>query len=528
MDNKIIPENPDINGVECPVVEGPDKIREGYMPYLADESRIQGEFPKRIYFPRSTPEVSSAVRQVMEREESMTIGGARTGLVGGAVPMGCGNLLCTENIRIPPVLSYSGEEKAWRLKIGAGTSLEELQKLLDDRDYNADADDHPPLFYPVDPTEQSCSLGGNIATNASGARTLYYGPTRCWVFALTVVMADGRLLRLRRESARAKEYRFLLITGEGRQVEVLLPKLTMPDTKHVAGYYVKKEMDLLDLFIGGEGTLGIVTEMELKLLEKPLEVLYLCIFLSEKKVIPLIRGFKGSSLLDPTALEYMDYSTLRLLERYREEQGEASGVPSFSHDAQSLLYVELTADKERNIDTLYEALADLLAENNIDLDSTWSGLNRKDGEAMKTFRHAIPERINSLLAERKTKIPGLTKIATDMAVPDSALEEMMDTYRMTLDSRGLEYYIFGHIGNGHLHVNVLPRDSKEMALGKDLYMEFAEKAVSLGGSVAAEHGIGRLKKDFLKIQYSDEEIDQLKRIKEALDPKGILNPGLLF
>jgi len=125
-------------------------------------------------------------------------------------------------------------------------------------------------------------------------------------------------------------------------------------------------------------------------------------------------------------------------------------------------------------------------------------------------------------------VPELHKVGTDMAVPDAALGEMMDLYAERLGASGLDHVIFGHIGSGHVHVNILPESVDELVRAGELYEEFAREAVRMGGSVAAEHGIGRIKKKFLPIQFSAEQIAAMRAVKAALDPDGILNPGVLF
>ena len=132
------------------------------------------------------------------------------------------------------------------------------------------------------------------------------------------------------------------------------------------------------------------------------------------------------------------------------------------------------------------------------------------------------------IGRRKAAVPELHKVGTDMAVPNEALAEMMRFYRRRLEECGLDFVIFGHIGDGHLHVNILPERAAELAAAEELYMEFAAEAVRLGGSVAAEHGIGRLKKKFLPIQFSAEHLEAMRAVRHALDPDGILNPGVLF
>jgi D-lactate dehydrogenase (cytochrome) len=148
--------------------------------------------------------------------------------------------------------------------------------------------------------------------------------------------------------------------------------------------------------------------------------------------------------------------------------------------------------------------------------------------ALKTFRHAVPESVNMLIGERKKAIPELIKLGTDMSVPDDQLENVMAMYHEGLARAGLEYVIFGHIGNNHVHVNILPRSMEEYEQGKALYLDWAKQVVAMGGSVSAEHGIGKNKTEFLKVMYGEEGIQQMRSMKALFDPHSLLNPGNLF
>ena len=140
----------------------------------------------------------------------------------------------------------------------------------------------------------------------------------------------------------------------------------------------------------------------------------------------------------------------------------------------------------------------------------------------------MPETVNAIIARRKAEVQEIHKVGTDMAVPPQRLGEVIALYRDRLEASGLEYLIFGHIGDSHLHVNILPRSEQELADAMELYGEFARRVVAMGGSVSAEHGIGRLKKAFLLLQYGPEKLQEMRAVKQALDPRGMLNPGVLF
>ncbi len=552
-------------------IDDPGLIRDSYQVYLRDESRLPGEPPRRIYFPASTLEVSAAVEEIRARGERLTISGARTGIVGGAANHGAENILSLERLCPPPRLERragsGGDPGGWLLRVGAGLTHARLLEFLGaanaggsggeggrvpgrgGRGGTPPAQPASPLFYPVDPTELSASLGGNAATDASGARTLHYGSTRRWLEGLTVVLADGGVLRLRRGERLAREGWFELGRRGGRFERLRLEPVRVPATKHVAGYPLREDMDLIDLFIGSEGTLGIVTELELRLLEQEGERLYLCLFLPEAtEVGELVRQLKAAGAGGPAggaasagsraapaggpfallALEYMDGASLELLRGYRREAGDASGVPALPPEARGALYLEAAYAGQEALEEATARLGGLLAGYGLSLEDSWAGFDEESRERMKRFRHALPERINSIIGRRQRGMPGLTKVSTDMAVPDEALPAMLETYRGALAGAGLEHAIFGHIGNGHLHVNVLPRSPRELAAARELYGLFARRAVELGGSVSGEHGIGRLKKDFLRIQYSEEELRRLRAVKDFLDPEGRLNPGVLF
>jgi D-lactate dehydrogenase (cytochrome) len=232
--------------------------------------------------------------------------------------------------------------------------------------------------------------------------------------------------------------------------------------------------------------------------------------------------------LSPTALEYMDPNSLSLLRQFREQQGDSSSVPALPEDARQTLYIEAGLASEEEMDLFAEKLELVLADHGLSMDEVWAGFTAREREAMKKFRHALPERINAIISERKRRMPDLTKVGTDMAVPLDSLGEMMEAYRSSLAQAGLEYCIFGHIGNGHVHVNILPRSPEDQTKAWDLYRDYAKKAVSLEGSVAGEHGIGRLKRKFMEIQYTGQEMTRMRSIKNCLDPDGRLNPGVMF
>jgi D-lactate dehydrogenase (cytochrome) len=169
-----------------------------------------------------------------------------------------------------------------------------------------------------------------------------------------------------------------------------------------------------------------------------------------------------------------------------------------------------------------------LAEFGSSLNRAVSGVNEQDRKELRELRHAIPEAINKIVAQRKSLIPGIHKIGTDTAVSDEKLRPMMNSYNVLLKAANLENYVFGHIAENHLHVNILPRNSEELVEAERLAEKLAKVAVELGGTVSAEHGIGKMKRGLLQIMFKEAEINQMLATKRALDSNLILCPGNLF
>jgi D-lactate dehydrogenase (cytochrome) len=353
------------------------------------------------------------------------------------------------------------------------------------------------------------------------------------VGGLTVVLSGGEVVHLRRGECRAEDGKIRLVPEQGEERVIDIPPLELPETKHTAGYYLNSGdggcVDAVDLFIGSEGTLGVIAEVELKLTFEPPERMYVTAFLpDEKRAVEFVEGIRTACYCTPLAIEYIGPNAMRLLREKRKEEGKSSGVPALPDDAFCSVYVELSFDGDGEFRRCYKLLEGELQRCGAGPEHTWAGCSSEQLRIMKEFRHAVPEKVNSIIGMRKRKVPSIHKIGTDMAVPDEHLEDVMSLYRRKLEELGLEYLIFGHIGDNHLHVNILPRSKGEVDQAMDTYSDFAAEVVRMGGSVSAEHGIGRIKRDFLRVQFGDEEIAAMQEIKRALDPAGIFNPGVLF
>ncbi|MET0624510.1 MAG: FAD-binding oxidoreductase [Pyrinomonadaceae bacterium] len=490
--------------------------------FLADASNTAGGRAERVLFPESPEEVARALAEAAGASTPVTVAGAGTGVVGGRVPQG-GVVLSTAKLnRVGEFVRDGG--RGWATA-GAGVVLSDFQREAKARG----------LLYPPDPTEGSCYLGGTVATNASGARTFKYGPTRGYVRALKVALTTGDLLELRRgELFAGADGGVKIPLGGGRCIEARLPTYKMPATrKHAAGYFIHPGMDLIDLFVGSEGTLGVITEVELTLLPQPAGVLAGVVFFrAEERLLDFVREARERSLksrasassnggppasvdvgLDARALEYFDGEALNFLrERYPLVPLGAAGAVFFEQ--------ETTAETE---EALMSGWLELCERHAALADESWFGTNESDRAEMRAFRHALPVMVNEWLARR-----GQRKVSTDMAVPDDAFPEMLRFYKETLRAGRLKYVIFGHIGDNHVHVNILPRDDAEQAAARETYGRFVERAVSLGGTISAEHGVGKIKREYLRALYGERALREMAELKRAFDPACVLGRGNVF
>ncbi len=474
---------------------------------LRDESRLSG-YAENVSHPTSTKDIVSIIES---NKSTITVQGNLTGLAGGAVPTGGLILNITKMDKI-----ISVDDKIVHCQ--PGVLLSDLSKYLDNKN----------LFLPPDPTEKSACIGGMVACNASGARTLKYGSIRPWVKYLKIVLSNGETLELTRGENFANDLDFELVTNEGSMIIGQLPDINMPEVKNAAGYYIKPDMDMIDLFIGSEGTLGVITEVKLQVISKPKRIVAVTAFFSnEVNALDYISEVRESEV-DPAALEYFDENSLEMLRNERMQNPAFTELQELPDNYFSAVYTEIHTNEKEEQDRLLNLCANYIKSNGGNPAHTWLAVNSIDLEQLRYFRHSTPEIVNLAIDKRKKDYPNLTKLGTDMAVPDEYLHQVMNLYHRDLKSAGLEYVIFGHIGDNHLHVNILPRNYAEYSLGKALYLDWANQIVAWGGTVSAEHGIGKFKREFLEIMYDRKEIERMRKLKLLFDPSNRLSPRNLF
>jgi D-lactate dehydrogenase (cytochrome) len=468
----------------------PDEIRS----FVSDASFIREGHADRVVLPESVADVSAVLAAANRDRIPVTVSGAGTGTVGGRVAFG-GIVLATDKLnRIKTIVHDEGYAV-----VEAGVILSDFQSAVD----------REGLLYPPDPTERGCFIGGTVATNASGARTFKYGPTRNYIRRLKVVLASGEVVDLRRGEVHADKEGVIRI---GKAIEVKLPSYRLPATrKNASGYFVAPEMDVVDLFIGSEGTLGVICEVETKLLPKPEDLISgVVFFANEEDLLALVEEVRADG--DARALEFFDHESLRFLrEKYPAIPVAAVGAIFFEQEITEASEAAVLDDWQRLLDQ-HHAIPD-----------SWFATNEPDQARLREFRHQLPVLMNEWFARYNQR-----KVSTDMAVPDGAFGGLFRLYRETLRDSGLRYTIFGHIGDNHVHVNILPRDDTEGARAREYYLQFLKYAASAGGTLSAEHGVGKLKRDYLRFFYTGAQLHEMAALKRGFDPNGILGRGNIF
>ncbi len=502
--------------------------------HCEDAAHVPGGHAAELAVPRSEREVADLLRS---SQRVLTIG-AQSSLTGGATPRG-ETLLSTSRLRSLEVLDEG------HVRVAAGLTVAQLDLALRARG----------LHYPPGPTWQGATLGGTIATNAAGAATFKYGTTRAWVDALTVVLASGDVLDLRRGETRTHPDGYFELVLERGTVQVPIPRYRLPDVPKVsAGYYAAPGMDLVDLFIGSEGTLGVVTEATVRVNpRRPATCLVFATFRGRSAALACVRAireeamaaWRGEPGADVSAIEHMDARSLQIV---REDGVDrALGVTLDSQAAMGLLVVVDLPPGTTTTDA-YEALGGASRPG-----SPAAGLGRlarlletyganddvliaapgqaAEAERLLALREAVPVGVNRRVGDaRRTIDPRIEKTAADTIVPFAHVEAMLDRYDRELRERGLDGAVWGHISDGNVHPNIVPASFADVVSGREAVRAFGLEAIRLGGSPMAEHGVGRnpTKQQLLVDLYGHEAIADMRRVKRALDPGGKLAPGVIF
>ncbi len=418
------------------------------------------------------------------------------------------------------------------------------------------------LFYPPDPTsEESCTLGGNVACNASGALSYLYGPTRAYVRGLKLVLALGSILDIERGQVKSRDG-FFTVPGRSldppisHDLKIPVPRRGAPSwsvCKSAAGLYSSDPMDLVDLFIGSEGILGTIVEIRTLLLPRRKPYFGLLLYLPSRELtvalvhvldhfkrvihegetpsrdrlaqdLAILGGADGAPdparfrSIVPSCMEWFSASVARFL---------SPGRSLRLRHTYGCVYVEQEFRPDEDPWEVASEWADLVDLINRNVADRWGrivtevALDEKHIREIRLDRKGIPEKLNELIR------PGKVKIGMDFSVPLDRLDRVTRLYDATLPVG--KSYIFGHIGNAHLHVNIVPEtEAEERHAAREISHTLAREVCAMHGSVSGEHGIGKLKREALALMLGQEGIDEIVKIKKILDPQGILNPDNVF
>lgn len=500
-----------------------------YEGYLRDESRQTG-YCSGFTMAGGSPEIAAVLR----RGEPVTVQGARTGLTGGAVPLG-GHVLNLS--AFAGVTGMRRDADGFSLEVRPGTVLADLRERLARREFDdtgwdaggraalADFRKAPAHFFAPDPTEETATLGGMFATNAGGPSSLLYGRTADHLLAADIRLCGGGLLPIERG-----RFRF---DTEGN---CPLPDGRVLRVGYAGGSPVHTALlpapgsDLLDLFAGSEGVLGVAEQLRLRLLPCPQSKWGVFFFLESARraarfaqgLLEAARRWEGCSL---SVLEYLDRHSLALFTETRRRQSRLAAIPPPPSGAEALL-VELVGEEA----AVEEALGEMLDRFNRaggSEEMTWAADSEAEIRKFHMLRHSVPEAVNTVLDERRRENPELGMPSADVVLRGEPVSEYLPRIQSELDGGEVPYALYAHLGTGCLHIALLPRTGGEWAASGEWIGRITERAAR-GGFVAGEYGVGKRKRGALAAHLPEDQLALMRSIKRFFDPDGLLCPGNLL
>ena len=516
------------------------QLTEEYDAYLRDESRLLGT-ADTISFPKTEQDIVDIVKYCVANGIRINIQGSRTGLSGGATPAG-GNIVNLSRMTKILGMRYDEATDTYYLRVQPGVLLLQVRKALENKNFDVSEWDDASkaalsrikpgeLIFAPDPTEPTASMGGMAACNASGSRSLLYGPVRNHVEKLRVVLSDGSVTELCRGGVRADGLKFELPLTDGGVWKGEMPPYRTPQTKD-AGFYIKPNMEMIDLFIGSMGTLGIISELEIKLTKAPVHQWGVTAFLADDYAsidyVRILRGEKlpGKPTFDhmPAAIEFCDKPTLDTVQYWKKVTPSFKQLQELPEVYSSAIYAEFNEPSEEAMWDTLEKLCDVLVSVGGHPEDSWVANGLRNMEKLIFFRHTVPECVNLIVDENKRYNPNINILSADMAVPDEYIVDVYNMYHDSMAGHCRSWLIFGHIGETHYHPDIFPRTDEEYAAGMKIYESWAEQVRKWGGTITAEHGVGKLKKNLARILYGPENYKMLQDFKRSMDPQYLLSP----
>jgi len=417
--------------------------------------------PDAVVFPRDENDVSEILKYCNKHKIIIVPRGAGSGFTGGALPANGGIVLAFEK-HMNKILEIDMENMV--AVVQPGVVNKHLQKAVEEVG----------LFYPPDPASENYStIGGNVSENAGGMRAAKYGITKDFVMALRAVLPNGEIIKAGKRTI-----------------------------KDVAGYNIP------GILVGSEGTLAVITEITLKLLSKPkLSKTAMGVFPTVKEAMNAVYKSMASGVT-PVAMEFLDNLSIRAVEEKFKK-----GLPV---DAGAILITDVDGNLDVEIDYQLDIIEKVFKEN-----------------GCSKFQIAKDEKEASELwfarknASQSITIYGSKKLNEDITVPRSVLPKLLEEIDKVSKKYGIKIPCFGHTGDGNVHTNVMVdgSDPKQIEIGHKAIEEIFKITVELGGTLSGEHGIGLSKAPFMRLAFSDAEMELFRSIKKAFDPNNILNPG---
>jgi D-lactate dehydrogenase (cytochrome) len=471
-----------------------------------DGSNLPG-FARGVCRPISTKECAIIFKSCYLAKIPFTISAGKSNLTGSATPFG-GIVVSTIKLTQPNI---SVDSHTNTVTTPVGIILEDMRKEVLNLSNQT-------LFYPVNPTSRiDACVGGTLSCNASGFIPGKKGATRDWVNAIEIVFPNGNIAHVKRDNVISKNG-FFTLNSTDEIIQLPIPKYKRPTIKNASGPYSStNEIDFIDLIVGSEGMYGLITSCSLKLMEQPTSFLEFFLQLSsESEAIAFTENLtklQKGDLSNLFACEYFGYNCQHYM-NHREA--------FFNHKQQVGVYLKIATSLEE-LDADIEAWADFF-ENHCHIQSE-NIIVLNDETIQNRFfeaRHSIPE--NALVKMRSLDT---FSIITDAIVPPENFAEFLkETHRM-LQNANIEYLLFGHLGDCHLHFHLIPEKSQQTR-AHEIYANIIDLSATLGGVYSAEHGTGKHKRnDFIKC-YGHNAVDEVKKSKQAIDPHFLLNRGNVF
>ncbi len=434
-------------------------------PYSHDETTGLKSFPEVVVKPKAKEEVVKLLSLSNQEGVPLTPRGGGTGVVGGAIPIFGGILLSLEKMNKI-------------LEIDSANSMTVVQPGVINGNLQRELKNYE-LFYPVNPASlDSCTIGGNVANSSSGANAVKYGGTKNYVCGLEAVLPSGEVIR-----------------AGGKLV------------KNVTDYRT------IQFLLGSEGTLAVITEITLRVVPSPSVKVDLIVPLSEiTSITEIVKRIMAKKII-PTSIEYLDSETVRITKNYLKD---APSLPEAPH----YLLIEVDGDKKEEVDKDYQIIGEICLDRGADdvLVVEDSGPQEKIWKFRQSVRDALVS-FSPIMVEE------------DIVVPRSRIASFLQEVRGVLKKWSLSAGIFGHLGDGNVHINILKgemEDEKWKMSTSRAVEDLFNIAISLGGKISGEHGIGIVKKSYLSLVMDEAQLNLMRKIKRVFDPKNVLNPGKIF